>query len=209
MSTTPGKQSDLNGSVPDNHHTALLLIDVINHFEFPGGKELYEKAFPIGPRIAALKRRAQSAGVPVIYVNDNFGKWRSHFPALVDYCTSPSATGRDFVEQLTPGPEDYFVLKPKHSAFYQTPLDILLKSLGTKRLILTGVTTNSCVLFTAQDAYMRDLELVIPPDCVAACSAYEQEYSLRQFQTVVKADTSLSAEVSFELENAQPQVYTS
>jgi nicotinamidase-related amidase len=196
----PGKRHDLHGSAPDNHDTALLLIDVINHYEFPRGNELFDQAIKIAPNIARLKKRAKEAGVPAIYVNDNFGRWQSKFDDIVRHCLEPGVRGRPFVQQLTPEDDDYFVLKPKHSAFYQTPLDILLKHLGTNRLILTGVSTNSCVLFTANDAYMRDMELVIPSDCVAACNCEEHTFAMKQMGNMLKADLSRSDEVDLEAE---------
>ena len=155
MTPQPGKQHDLHGSAPDTHHTALLLIDVINDFEFPRGDELFAQALPIAPNIAALKKRACVAGVPVIYVNDNFGRWQSKFDEILQRCLGKDVRGKPFVERLMPDEHDYFVLKPKHSGFYQTPLELLLKHLGAQRLVLTGISTNSCVLFTASDAYMR------------------------------------------------------
>lgn len=198
MKPQPGKQHDLHGSAPDTHDTALLLIDVINDFEFPRGDELFQQAIRIAPNIARLKQRARAAGVPAIYVNDNFGRWQSKFDDIVHHCLEDDVRGRSFVEQLIPAADDYFVLKPKHSGFYQTPLDILLKHLGTNRLILTGVSTNSCVLFTANDAYMRDMELVIPSDCVAACNCDEHDFAMNQMSNMLKADLSRSEEVSFE-----------
>jgi nicotinamidase-related amidase len=197
VTTQPGKQHDLHGSAPDTHDTALLLIDVINDFEFPRGDELFAQALPMAPRIARLKDRARAAGVPAIYVNDNFGRWQSKFDDIVKHCLEDGVRGGPFVEQLVPGDRDYFVLKPKHSGFYQTPLELLLKHLGTQRLILTGVSTNSCVLFTANDAYMRDMELMIPEDCVAACNAQEHEFAMRQIKNMLKADTRRSGEIDF------------
>jgi len=198
----PGKQHDLHGSAPDTHHTALLLIDVINDFEFPRGDELFAQALHIAPNIAALKQRACAAKVPVIYVNDNFGRWQSNFAEILGRCLEKNVRGRPFVEQLVPEEHNYFVLKPKHSGFYQTPLELLLKHLGTQRLILTGVSTNSCVLFTANDAYMRDLQLAVPQDCVAACNCREHEFAMEQMQSMLKADTRPAAEIdlSFLLE---------
>jgi nicotinamidase-related amidase len=196
VTTQPGKQGDLHGSAPDNHHTALLLIDVINDFEFPRGDELFNQALPIAPNIAELKRRARAAGIPAVYVNDNFGRWQSNFDQLVNHCLHGPVRGRPFVEQLKPDPEcDYFVLKPKHSAFYQTPLDLLLKHLGAERLILTGVSTNSCVLFTAGDSYMRDLELIVPNDCSAACNLQEHNVAIEQIKCMLKADVSPSTQI--------------
>lgn len=196
MTTQPGQPHDLHGSAPDTHELALLLIDVINDFQFPRGDELFEHALPMAPRIAALKKRASAAGIPAVYINDNFGRWQSKFEDIVKHCLAEGVRGRPFVEQLIPGPCDYFVLKPKHSAFYQTPLELLLKHFGTRRLILTGVSTNSCVLFTANDAYMRDLDLTVPEDCVAACNAREHKYAIEQMKNMLKADVRPAAEIT-------------
>lgn len=198
MTPKPGKEHDLHGSAPDTHHTALLLIDLINDFEFPRGDELFAQALPMANRVAALKKRATALGIPTIYVNDNFGRWQSKFEEIVKHCLENNVRGRPIVEQLLPGPHDYFVLKPKHSGFYQTPLEILLKHMGATRLILTGVSTNSCVLFTANDAYMRDMELVVPEDCVGACHPGEHRFAMEQMKNMLKADTSLSTEVDLE-----------
>jgi nicotinamidase-related amidase len=198
VTTQPGNQHDLHGSAPDTHHTALLLIDLINDFEFPRGEELFRQALPIAPRIAQLKKGAALRGVPAIYINDNFGRWQSNFEQIVKHCLEDGVRGRSFVEQLLPEPTDYFFLKPKHSGFYQTPLELLLKHLGAQRVIITGVSTNSCVLFTANDAYMRDLEILVPQDCSAACNAKEHESAIDQMKTMLKADVSCSTEIDFE-----------
>jgi nicotinamidase-related amidase len=195
VTTQPGKQHDLHGSAPDTHDTALLLIDVINDFEFPRGDELFREALPMAPRIAELKKRTRAAGIPAVYINDNFGRWQSKFDDIVKHCLQDGLRGRPFVEQVIPDERDYFVLKPKHSGFYQTPLELLLKHLGTRRLILTGVSTNSCVLFTANDAYMRDLELIVPEDCVAACNAQEHNFAMEQMKNMLKADVRPAAEI--------------
>jgi nicotinamidase-related amidase len=179
-------------------HTALLLIDLINDFEFPRGDELFERALPMAPRIAKLKRRAAATGIPTIYINDNFGRWQSNFEQIVKHCLEDDRRGRPFVEQLVPNEHDYFVLKPKHSGFYQTPLELLLKHLGAQRLIITGVSTNSCVLFTANDAYMRDMELIVPQDCVAACNAQEHDFAMEQMKSMLKAYTSRSSAIDFD-----------
>ena len=203
MALQLGKQSDLHGSAPDTHEAALLLIDVINHFEFPRGEDLLQCAFPIAAKIAALKQKACVAGVPVIYVNDNFGRWRSSHIELLEHCLTEGVLGKPFVEQLAPDQHDYFVLKPKHSGFYQTPLEILLKHLGTERIVITGVSTNSCVLFTANDAYMRDLEVIVPPDCVAACSRNEHSFALEEMKTMMKAELIPSEEIDFNVLNSR------
>jgi len=189
----PERNKDLHGSAPDNCDTALLLIDVINDFSFPEAKELLEFAVPMAARLRRLKQRAHQAGIPAIYINDNFGRWQSNFAALVEHCAK--SRGKRVVRMLAPLKRDYFVLKPKHSAFYSTTLDVLLRYLGAKRLIITGIAANICVLFTANDAYMRDFELLIPRDCVCSNTTEENDYALEQMRTILKADIRPSTEI--------------
>ena len=183
---------DLHGSAPDKSDTALLLIDVINDFDFPEGEQLLQLALPVGKNIAALKQRTKAAGIPTIYVNDNFGRWRSDFKKIVAHCRDENARGKRFVELLLPDEEDYFVLKPKHSGFYSTTLDLLLTHLNAKNLILTGIAGNNCVLVTANDAYMRDYKVFVPSDCIVSNTEEENAYALKQMETVLKTDTTPS-----------------
>ena len=189
---------DLHGSAPDKSGAALLLIDVINDFDFPEGDQLLRLALPVGKNIAALKKRAKAAGIPCVYVNDNFGRWQSDFNKIVEHCTDDEAKGKDFVKLLLPDDHDYFVLKPKHSGFYSTTLDLLLTHLNAKNLILTGIAGNNCVLFTANDAYMRDFKVFVPEDCVVSNTEEENRYALKQMETVVKADTSPSPQLDLK-----------
>lgn len=188
---------DLHGNAPDHSPVALLLIDVINDLDFEGSEGLLEHALPMAARIAALKQRARAAKVPVVYVNDNFGQWRSDFGATVKHCLEDGVPGEPIVRQLVPDEHDYFVLKPKHSGFFTTSLDLLLNHVGAKTLILTGMAGDICILFTAGDAYLRDYKLVIPRDCVASNSAEENEAALKLLSKVVKADTRPSAAIDF------------
>ena len=151
-----------------------------------------------------LKARAKKAGIPAIYANDNFGRWRSDFPRLVQYCLGQEIRGKPIVAQLAPDPDDYFVLKPKHSAFYQTNLDILLNYLGVNTLILTGMAADICVLFTANDAYMRDLNLIVPPDCVASEQTEQNRLVLKLMQRVLKAEIKPSRKIQF---NSEPKLH--
>jgi nicotinamidase-related amidase len=148
----PAKNPTLHGNAPDKAAVALLLIDVINDLEFPEGEQLLQYALPMAQAIAQLKRRAKQAGVPTVYVNDNFGRWQSNFNHQVEHCLRDGVRGWPVVELLQPDEQDYFVLKPKHSGFYSTALDVLLEYLGVQTLILTGIAANICVLFTANDA---------------------------------------------------------
>jgi nicotinamidase-related amidase len=188
----PVKNHDLHGSAPDHSPTVLLLIDVINDLEFEGGEALLAQALPMAERLAALKRRLHAARVPAIYVNDNFGRWRSDFRALLAHCARDGVRGKPLVDYLAPAPEDYFVLKPKHSGFFSTTLDTLLEYLRARTLILTGLTADNCVLFTASDAYLRDYQLVVPPDCVASIEPAHTRQALEHMRRVLKADLTPS-----------------
>jgi nicotinamidase-related amidase len=183
---------------PDRAETALVLIDVVNALEFAGGDRLLEYALPMAGALATLKRRAKSHRIPVIYANDNFGRWRSDFPKLVEYCLQSTVRGSAIVKALQPDENDYFILKPKHSAFFQTNLEILLAYLGATTLILTGMATDICVLFSANDAYMRDFRLYVPSDCVASESDDRRLEALTLMQRVLKADISPSPNLKLE-----------
>jgi nicotinamidase-related amidase len=172
--------------------TALLLIDVINDLDFAGSEALVAEAEAMAGRLAVLKRRVRRAGVPAIYVNDNFGRWRSDFRRTIEHCTARSSPGRRLSAQLRPTTHDYFVLKPRHSGFYGTTLDPLLAALKIRRVILTGIAGNICVLFTANDAYMRDLAIVVPSDCIASNTNADNAYALRQMAVVLKAQVTAS-----------------
>jgi len=192
----PARNEDLHGNAPDESDVAVILIDVINDLEFEGGDRLLPQALAMARRLAALAARARSAGVPVIYANDNFGRWRSDFRALLDRVLGEKVRGRPIAELLRPEPDDYIVLKAKHSAFYSTTLDLLLRYLGTRTLVLGGLTGDRCVLFTASDAYMRDLRLVVPSDGVASIERGANRRALEQMRTLFDADVRPSRAVT-------------
>jgi nicotinamidase-related amidase len=169
-----------------------VLIDMISDFEFEDGDRLFTHAMPAARRLAALKRRAKAAGVPVIYANDNFGQWRTDFSA-----TREPVRGRPITRLLTPERDDYFVLKPKHSAFFATPLETLLAYLDATTLILTGITGDMCVLLTAADAFLRDLHLVVVSDCVASIDPAENRRALAYMKRVFDAHVRPSRAVDF------------
>ena len=177
--------------------TALVLIDVINDMAFEGAAALIQQAERMAARLSELKRRAVDAKIPVVYVNDNFGRWRSDFRQTVQHCTSPKSPGRRVSLRLRPTTRDYFVLKPRHSGFFDTTLDTLLKNLRVRTVILCGIAGNICVLFTANDAYMRGLRILVPEDCVVSNTAIENEYALEQMRTVLKADIRPSDQLQF------------
>jgi nicotinamidase-related amidase len=191
----PAKNADLHGSAPDKSEIALLLIDVINDLDFPEANRLLRHARPMARKLLRLKERAKKASIPVIYVNDNFGRWQSDFRRQVQHCLRENSRGHEIVSLLRPEEDDYFVLKPKHSGFFSTTLDTLLRYLGSRTLIITGIAGNFCVLFTANDAYMRDYDLIIPSDCTASNSAEENREALALMRKFLKADTRPSSKL--------------
>ncbi len=194
--------SDSAKNTTDQSKIVLLLIDVISDFEFEDGERLFENALPAAGKIARLKKRAKKENIPVIYINDNFGKWRDDFQKTIKHCLQESVRGKEIVELLKPEKDDYFVLKPKHSAFYSTTLDLLLEELQAETLILNGFATDICILFSANDAYMRDFRLFVPQDCVAAVEPEQNTHSLKYIERVLKADIRSSSEIRFdELKN--------
>jgi nicotinamidase-related amidase len=188
----PAKNPDLHGNVPEDSPVALLLVDVINDMDFDGAEALVRQAVPMARQIAALKRRARAAKIPAVYINDNFGRWQSDFRKLVDHVLHDGVPGEEVGRILKPAEDDYFVLKPKHSAFFETTLDTLLAYLGARTLILTGVAGNICILFSANDAYMRDYEIVVPADCTVSNTPDENRHALDQIRTVLKGDLTSS-----------------
>lgn len=163
---------------------------MINDLEFPEADGLLRHAVPMARRIAALKQLAADRGIPTIYVNDNFGHWQSDFRSQVEHCLRDAVRGEAVAKLVAPGQEDYFVLKPMHSGFYGTVLELLLKHLKVERLIVCGIATNMCVSFTASDAYMRGYALWIPRDCVAANTKSLSDTALRQMRSTLKAKTA-------------------
>lgn len=191
------RNQDLHGAVLHRSRVALLLVDVINAMSFPEGRRLARHAAPAAREIARLRERARAANVPVIYANDNFGRWRSDFRATVLNAQQAEMPGRDIAKLLEPDDQDYFVLKPKHSAFFGTSLDLLLTYLGTDRLVLAGFAGDICVQFTAQDAFLRDFELIVARDATASEDPRSNTAALAFMRERLCARTPASARIDF------------
>lgn len=176
--------------------TALLLVDVINHFDFPGGDALLANAERTVKPLLALRRMAHAAKAPVIYANDNFGDWHSDSARILQRCRRRGCPGASFTRRLSPLARDFFVLKPANSAFYSTTLETLLRALKVKALILAGLSADNCVLFTAHDAYLRGFRLYVPEDCVASQKPGDARRALEQMQLTLKADVRPSTSIS-------------
>lgn len=195
MPPVPARNPDLHGFVPDRSDVALLLIDVINDLDFEQSEQMLPFALDMARNLQKLKKRAREHNIPVVYVNDNFGRWQSDLSRLIEHCSRPDAVGRPIVEMLKPAEDDYFVLKPKHSGFYSTVLDVLLDYLQVKTVILGGLAGNICILFTANDAYMRDFNVIVPADCIASNTREINDQAIEQIRRICKADTRPSADL--------------
>lgn len=166
--------------------TVLLLVDVINPLQFDGAEQLAAPAVQAATRIAALKQRLAARGVAAVYVNDNFGHWRSEFAQLLARCRKLSGAPATLARRLAPDPGDFTVLKPRNSGFDQTPLELLLSRLGARELVITGLAADLCVQFTAMDAFARGYKLWVPEDCTAAESAARKAAALAWMKLALK-----------------------
>lgn len=175
---------------------ALLVIDMINRFDFPDGAALARAAEPASERIRWLRGRFHRAGLPVIYVNDNFMDWKADFRQLQAVCAQDGMPGAGIARRLEPMPDDYFVLKPKHSIFLVSPIEVLLARLGARRLVLTGIAADACILASAQDAHMREYAVSVPRDCVAAATDARRDRALAILRDAWEVDVRSARSVA-------------
>jgi len=175
--------------------TALIVVDMLNAYEHADADALTTSAAPAVPAIAALIRRAQEEGAPVIYVNDNFGAWTSDRRALID--TALAGRHRDLVEPIAPADDALFVVKARHSIFFQTPLEYLLGQEEVGRVVLAGQVTEQCILYSALDAYIRHLQVVIPRDAVAHIHDHLARAALELMERNMGAEVVLTSDVRF------------
>ncbi|KAJ3043279.1 hypothetical protein HDV00_005282 [Rhizophlyctis rosea] len=177
---------------------ALLVVDVINDIDFEGNEHIVKCARPMAEKIRDLIGQCRDLRVPIIYCNDNFGKWNSDIREIYEHVINDNTPGKPIAEMLKPQKEDYFVLKPKHSAFYGSALDHLLTYLRTKSLIIVGMAGNVCILFTANDAYMRDFATFVPSDCIASSTPEEHSAALLLMERVLRTNTSPSTDLDLK-----------
>jgi len=187
--TRPGyAMSTIQTESLQNSKTVLLLVDFINPLRFDGAEQLAPSALAAARRTARLRQHLKAGGVRSVYANDNYGEWTSDFKALWRRCQAMSGASGRMATLMAPKRRDFAVLKPRHSAFYSTPLHLLLEQLHCQRLVVTGIAADSCVFFTAMDAYLRGYSLWVPADCVAAESDEARDRALEQMARVLKAD---------------------
>ncbi len=179
---------------PDQSEQVLVIIDMLSDWQAPGMDVLLKAAHARLPRLVQLKQACRDAGIPTIYANDNLGRWRSDCKSLVASAVEAGGMARDIAEQLGPDAQDYFVLKPKHSAFFATPMDLLLEHLGAEHLLLTGVSADQCVLATATDALMHDYEVTVLGDCIAAPTAQRTQAAIAHFEQVMRTRVAVSTD---------------
>ncbi|ASK61741.1 isochorismatase [Virgibacillus phasianinus] len=167
--------------------TAVVFIDLINDFNFERGEKLLKHTKEILPHLKKLKNHARENNIPVIYVNDHYGLWQADYHKIIDQCMNDKS--QEIITEVKPDQNDYFLIKPKHSAFFQTPLQSLLLELGKTNLILAGIAGDICILFTAKDAYMYEYSLEVPENCTASNEEQGNEYALYLMRSVMDAKT--------------------
>jgi nicotinamidase-related amidase len=174
---------------------ALVVIDMINTYDHEDAEPLRRSAEQVVPVLAGLMKTAREAGAPVIYVNDNFGDWRSDSRALVD--SALNGEHASLVEPLVPDDKAMFVVKARHSIFYETPLEYLLRQEGIEELVLTGQVTEQCIVYSALDAHIRHFPVVVPRDAVAHIHEALAEASLKMMDVNMEAEVCDAADVRF------------
>jgi nicotinamidase-related amidase len=187
------------GSRHDRHRggsgaTALLIVDMLNPYEHSEADRLAERVERALPRVAELRDRAERAEIPVVYVNDNYGDWNSSAQELAE--AAMAGAHPELVDPVLPRDGHSFVIKARHSAFYETPLEYLLDQMGADRLVLTGQVTEQCILYSALDAYVRHFDVVIPTDAVAAIYDHLAEAALEMMERNLSAELCAAAECS-------------
>ncbi|MET7645918.1 isochorismatase family cysteine hydrolase [Streptomyces sp. NPDC005426] len=175
--------------------TALIVIDMINNYRHKDAEQLLPDVERAVPVIARLLEAARAQDAPVIYANDNFGEWRSHHGEIV--AMAMDGARPDLVEPLRPDERSLFVVKARHSIFYETPLEYLLQQLGVTHVVLCGQVTEQCVLYSALDAHIRHLDITIPRDGVAHIYEDLAQAGLRMMERNMGADIRRAETVTF------------
>jgi nicotinamidase-related amidase len=170
----------------EKNRTALIVTDMLNPYDHPDADKLVQSVERAVQPISELIGRARDAGLHIIYVNDNHEDWSSNADDLVK--TALDGERPDLIEPIVPEPDDDFLLKLRHSVFYATPLEHLLRERDVERLIFTGQVTEQCVLYSALDATIREYPLTIPRDALAHIHQDLAEASLKMMELNMHAD---------------------
>lgn len=175
--------------------SALIVIDMINTYDHPDAENLRPSVEKALPAMRRLIEKARRTGTEVVYVNDNFGRWRSQHDEIIN--AALSGPHRELVDPIRPDDSSLFVIKARHSIFYQTPLEYLLADLGARRLVLCGQVTEQCVLYSALDAHIRHLEVAVARDAVAHIHPDLADAALRMMEQNMNATVCDAADVEF------------
>lgn len=167
--------------------TALLIIDMLNPYDHEDAEPLAESVREKLPCIVELRDRARgSDDTLTVYVNDNYDAWEMGRQELVERALD--GRNPDLVEPIAPREPVPFVAKGRHSIFYQTAVDHLLRANGVQRVVLTGQVTEQCILYSALDAYIRGYDITVPPDAVAHIDPELAKAALAMMETNMHAD---------------------
>jgi nicotinamidase-related amidase len=203
MDVKPPHRPDLAMGAGDNtlprSRSVLLLVDFINPLQFPGAESIAPAALQAARRTAHLKQVLAQRGIPAVYANDNYGTWRSQFSDVLQYCQGLPGEAGEIARLLAPDKDDLSILKPRHSGFYATPLELLLTQMHAHELIVVGLSADMCVQLTAMDAYLRGYAVWAPADCTAAETAQRKHEALAYIERVFKADISESSAAAHRL----------
>jgi nicotinamidase-related amidase len=166
---------------------AVLVIDMMNTYRHQDAEKLTPNVEDIiDPLAGLIARTRERDDVDLIYVNDNYGDFTADFDDIVDGALHGERP--DLVQPIAPDEQCLRVLKVRHSAFYASSLDYLVGRLETRQLILTGQVTEQCILYTALDAYVRHLSIIVAPDAVAHIDPELSDAALTMMHKNMHAD---------------------
>lgn len=170
---------------------ALLVIDMFNNYRHQDAGELaLNVASIVEPLTCLISRTKVREDVDLIYVNDNHGDFGSGPSAIVQAALEGNRP--DLVTPFVPQSGCRFITKVRHSVFFASPLEYLLGRLGTQCLVLCGQVTEQCILYSALDAYVRHLDIVIPTDAVAHIDWHLGQAALEMMRRNMSAELSTS-----------------
>jgi nicotinamidase-related amidase len=165
---------------------ALLVVDMLNRYQHDDAEPLRESVRQVLPAMAELIAGARDAGALTVYVNDNHGDWTAGRSALTRWALD--GADASLVEPVAPAPDVPFLVKARHSVFYETQLEYLLRENDVDRLVVAGQVTEQCILYSALDAYIRHFHVTVPHDAVAHIHEDLARSALMMMTTNMRAD---------------------
>jgi nicotinamidase-related amidase len=175
---------------------ALIVIDMLNPYDHEDAEPLKESVSEMLPSLRELIERAPEAGLLTVYVNDNHGDWTAGRGKLIQHALAGAAP--HLIEPIAPSKDTPFLVKARHSVFYQTQLEYLLRQEGIERLVLAGQVTEQCILYSALDGYVRHFEVVVPRTAVAHIHEDLADAALRMMEENMRAQVPDSPDEALE-----------